>query len=148
MRASEEPHTRPLIAAFFVAAALILFQVSFSRLISYKLFYHFVFLAISLSMLGLGAAGTFVALRPAPPDLERRIRLWLALLAVSVPAAFLLIANPFGVAHHPPIRTKLLGTDAVAYLLWCSPLMVWLNFCGGVVLISLFAAYSQRMGTL
>ncbi len=72
-----------LAAAFVVALALILVQVSFSRLISYKLFYHYVFLAISLSLLGLGAAGTFVAIRPLPQSLDSRIGKWLAAFAIS-----------------------------------------------------------------
>lgn len=148
MSSDGKPHARALAAAFLVAASLILFQVSFSRLISYKLFYHFVFFAISLSLLGLGAAGTYVALRGERVDAGAAIRRWLAWLVVSVPVAFLLIANPFGVTHHPPIRTKLLGGDAIVYLLWCAPLMVWLNFCGGVVLTTLFARHSRHMGSL
>ena len=142
------PGRRQIAAAFLIAGALIVFQVSFTRLISYKLFYHFVFLAISLSLLGLGAAGTYVAVRRPPASLDRSIARWTSALAVSVPIAFLLIANPFGITHHPPIRTKLLGTDAIAYLLWCSPLMVWLNFCGGVVLTTLFRRHSEHMGML
>lgn len=145
---ADTPPRRMVFAALAVALALILLQVSFSRLLSYKLFYHYVFLAISLSLLGLGAAGTFVAVRPLPDRLDRRIHFWLGAFTLSVPVAFLLMASPLGVTHHPPIRTKLLGLDAVAYLLWCSPLMVWLNFCGGVVLASLFSRYSERMGRL
>ncbi len=144
----EDLKPRALAAAFLVAGSLILFQVSFSRLVSYKLFYHFVFLAISLSLLGLGAAGTYVAVTSRPRDLDRSLHRWLACLAISVPIAFLLIANPVGVTQHPPIRTKLLGPDAITYLLWCAPLMIWLNFCGGVVLTSLFSRYSHRMGKL
>jgi len=143
-----DPKPRAVAAAFLISCALILLQVSFSRLIGYKLFYHFVFLAISLSLLGLGAAGTYVAITARPANEDRSILRWLAALAVSVPVAFLLIANPFGVTHHPPVRIKLLGTDAIAYLVWCSPLMVWLNFCGGVVLTRLFSRYSHRMGRL
>ena len=143
------PAPRELAAAFLVAAALILFQVSFTRLISYKLFYHFVFFAISLSLLGLGAAATFVARRArVGGDADAGILRWLALLAPLVPLAFLLMANPVAITHHPPVRTKLLGTDAIAYLLWCAPLMVALNFCGGVVLASLFSRRSGRMGLL
>lgn len=148
MSASDQPKFRDVLAAFLVAGALILFQVSFTRLISYKLFYHFVFFAISLSLLGLGAAGTYVAVRRRREDLDSVLLHWLSLLVPSVPLAFVLIANPFGVTHHPPVRTKLLGADAITYLLWCSPLMVWLNFCGGVVLTSLFSRYSERMGRL
>jgi len=149
-RGIESPKTREVAAAFFVAGALILFQVSFSRLISYKLYYHYVFLAISLALLGLGAAGTYVAVARQPDDLNRSLRNWLACLALSVPIAFLAIANPIGVTQHiSAIRTtKLLGLDAIAYLLWCSPFMVWLNFCGGVVLTSLFTRYSHHMGKL
>lgn len=145
----EEPGFREAITAFLVSGALILFQVSFTRLLSYKLYYHYVFLAISLSLLGLGAAGTYIALTKRPADLGRSLRNWLACLALSVPIAFLAIANPFGVTQHFTIRTtKLLGLDAIVYLLWCSPVMVWLNFCGGVVLTSLFVRYSHRMGKI
>jgi len=148
MPALAEPKPRALASAFLVACSLIVFQVSFTRLIGYKLFYHFVFLAISLSLLGLGAAGTYVAIARRATDEDASLHRWLACLALSVPIAFLLIANPLLVAHHPPIKTKLLGGDAIAYLLWCAPIMVWLNFCGGVVLTSLFTRYSHRMGRL
>lgn len=145
---TEAPPRRAILAAFLVAAALIDFQISFTRLISYKLFYHFVFLAISLSLLGLGAAGTWVAVRKEQDDVDASLHRWLMAATVSVPLVFLAIANPLGVAHHPPVRTKLLGADALAYLLWCAPLMVWLNFCGGVVLTTLFTRHSDRMGRL
>jgi len=144
----QDPPRRAILAAFLVAAALIDFQISFTRLVSYKLFYHFVFLAISLSLLGLGAAGTWVAVSKEKNDPDASLHRWLMAATVSVPVVFLAIANPLGVTHHPPVRTKLLGADAIAYLLWCAPLMVWLNFCGGVVLTTLFTRYSNRMGRL
>lgn len=148
MQELEQPRPRAYTAAFLVACSLILFQVSFSRLVGYKLFYHFVFLAISLSLLGLGAAGTYVAVSRQADDEGPSIHRWLAALSFSVPIAFLLIANPLGVTHRPPIRIKLLGADAILYLLWCAPPMIWLNFCGGVVLARLFSRYSHRMGSL
>jgi hypothetical protein len=95
----DEPKVRAVAGAFLVAGALILFQVSFTRLMSYKLFYHFVFLAISLTLLGLGAAGTYVAVRREPADADRSIHPWLATMAVSVPAAFLLIASPIAITQ-------------------------------------------------
>ena len=45
-------------------------------------------------------------------------------------------------------RGALVGGDAIAYLFWCAPAMVWLTFCGGVVLTALFSRYSHRMGRL
>ena len=65
---------RTLAAVAFVAAALIALQVSFTRLIGYKLFYHFVFLAIALSLLGLGTAGTYVAIHKKAPDIDSVMR--------------------------------------------------------------------------
>ena len=81
-------------AVCLVSGSLMLLQTSFTRLISYKLFYHFVFLAIALALLGLGAAGAFVATRREPRNLDRTLRRWLAVLAVLTPVSFLMIANP------------------------------------------------------
>ena len=72
------PPRRISAAVAFTAAALCVLQISFTRLLSYKLFYHFVFLAIALSLLGLGAAGAFVALRSELKDPETRLRRWLS----------------------------------------------------------------------
>ncbi len=147
------PPPRALAAACLVSAALFAFQLAFTRLVSYKLFYHFVFLAISLSMLGLGAAGSALAVRGATAsqdagELDRRLRLWLAWLLASTPFAFLWIANPPFEAGRGELMIKFLGWRALGYLLWCAPPMLWLNFCGGIVLTSLFARHSAQMGRL
>ncbi|MCW8129403.1 MAG: tetratricopeptide repeat protein [Planctomycetota bacterium] len=136
------------VSVFLISAALLILQVSFTRLLGYKLFYHFVFLAISLSLLGLGAAGTYAAIRPMPKDLSRSCLRWLALLTLSIPITFLVMANPLPIVSHTAGRLKLFGTDAFQYLALCSPFMIWLNFCGGVVLARFFAAHSARMGKL
>ena len=55
---------------------------------------------------------------------------------------------------NPPITTqselviKLLGADAMRYLVWCSLFMVALNFVGGVVLTYAFRRFSAQMGRL
>jgi len=134
-------------AVSLVAAALILLQISFTRLISYKLFYHFVFLAIALSLLGLGAAGTFVAVSRDNGDGDKRMQRWLAVLAGLTPAALLAMANP-PFPTHSELHVKLLGNDALIYLGWCAVFMVALNFAGGVVLTLAFKRYSARMGFL
>src|SRR5207245_1254602 len=108
----------------------------------------FVFLAISLSLLGLGAAGTWVAVRRPPEDLAQSLVRWLGGLLLSIVPAFLMLSCPWPVTNHSSGQTKLLGLDAIAYLLWCAPALVWLNFAGGVVLGRLFASFSQRMSTL
>jgi hypothetical protein len=147
-----KPPPRAFAAAFLVSAALFADQLAFTRLVSYKLFYHFVFLAISLSLLGLGAAGSLLAARShervgsADPDLDARLRLWLAWLLAATPFAFLWIANPPFEPARGELLIKFLGWRAIAYLIWCAPPMIFLNFCGGMVLTSLFARYSASMG--
>jgi spermidine synthase len=141
------PSHRISAAVGLVAAALIALQISFTRLIGYKLFYHFVFLAIALSLLGLGAAGTYVAVRRKSTDVDSVMRRWLAFGAALTPVAFLALANP-PLENHSELLVKLLGNDAVKYLAWCSVFMVTLNFAGGVVLTQAFKTYSGQMGRL
>lgn len=138
---------RIVAAVGLVAAALISLQISFTRLIGYKLFYHYVFLAIALSLLGLGAAGTYVAVQRRANDVDAVIARWLAFGALLVPVAFLAMANP-PIALANQLVVKLLGTDALRYLAWCSLFMVALNFAGGVVLTQAFKTYSDQMGRL
>jgi hypothetical protein len=40
---------------FLVAAAVILLEISFTRIFSYKVFYYFTYLIIGISLLGLGS---------------------------------------------------------------------------------------------
>lgn len=136
-----------LAVVSLVSAALMLLQTSFTRLIGYKLFYHFVFLAIALALLGLGAAGAIVATNREPRNLTGTLRGWLAVLVVLVPISFLLMANP-PITTKSELPIKLLGADAVQYLLWCSVFMVALNFAGGVVLTYAFRRFSANMGRL
>jgi spermidine synthase len=141
------PAPRTYSAVAFVAAALIVLQVSFTRLVSYKLFYHFVFLAIALSLLGLGTAGTYVAVRRKTADLDSVVRRWLSFGALLTPIAFFAMANP-PIVSHTELVVKLLGTDALKYLGWCAVFMVALNLAGGVVLTQAFKTHSEHMGKL
>lgn len=47
-----------------VAAATLLYEVALTRIFSIAYGYHFAFLAMSLGLLGFGASGTLLALRP------------------------------------------------------------------------------------
>lgn len=135
-----------LLVAFLVSAALVFVQVSFTRLVGYKLHYHFVFFAVSLALLGLGAAGTFVSVARRK-GARRRAIFWSGLLALSVAPSYVWLANPLPFLDGQ-MRLKFMGDVARDYILWVTPVVVWLNFCGGVVLASLFSAYPRRMGSL
>src|SRR4249920_1580763 len=53
-------------AIALVSAAVLLFEVAITRILSVVLWYHFAFLAISLAMLGIGGPGVWFALRRPP----------------------------------------------------------------------------------
>jgi len=80
--------------AFLISLAVILLEVCYTRIFSYKLVYYFTYLVIGVSLLGLGAGGvmlvTFERLRRLPPQ---RLILWCTLLAgASVGAGYFLVA--------------------------------------------------------
>lgn len=88
---------RPWLTIALIAGALLAFQVLLTRVCALRLHFHFGFLIISNSLLGIGASGSLLAL------LDRRWRLdpqrWIArfavLLVLSLPAswAYLLTAS-------------------------------------------------------
>src|SRR5436309_8289005 len=62
---------REYVAIALASAAVMLYEIAVTRVLSVVLWYHFAFLAISLAMLGLGAPGIWFTLRrPGPRALE------------------------------------------------------------------------------
>jgi hypothetical protein len=80
-----------------VAGSVLALQVLLTRLFSAALFYHFSFLSISLALLGAGAGGILVYVRPRwfeRRPLERELARWsgvLAVLLVVLPAVLVRI---------------------------------------------------------
>ncbi len=76
---------RGWVAIALCAAAVLIFQVAITRLLSVVLWYHFAFLSISLAMLAVGAPGVWFALRPpGPRTLGRSLGAAALLLPLSV----------------------------------------------------------------
>jgi len=50
-----------------VSVAMLCFQINLTRLFSVAQFYHFAFMVVSIALLGMGASGTFLALRKIEP---------------------------------------------------------------------------------
>ena len=74
-----------------LSAATLAFEVVLTRLFALAQGYHFAFMAVSLALLGGGASGTFLALRPAGPGATaRRLAISAALFSLTTPASFLL----------------------------------------------------------
>jgi hypothetical protein len=59
----EHARNRPTYFAIFaISLAVILLEISYTRVFSFKVYYYFTYLIIGISLLGLGAGGTFVTL--------------------------------------------------------------------------------------
>ena len=91
-----------LVAVGLVAACALALQVLLTRLLAAVLFYHFGFLVISLALLGTGAGGLLLYVRPRwfeRPTVEAALARWsavLALLLVAVPALLVRVSYDFG----------------------------------------------------
>lgn len=80
---------------FLVSAALLLLEISLTKIFSVVLWYHFGFLAISVSLLGFSLAGVYLAFSPNLLTRSPSTVLWRGALlsAVAVVVAFLLVTH-------------------------------------------------------
>ena len=89
---AERAPLRAALAVGLVAGSTLALQVLLTRIFSAALFYHFAFFAISLALLGTGAGGVLLYLRPRlleRPTAERALARWSAVfgaLLLVVPA--------------------------------------------------------------
>ena len=92
--ATSEPDRSYRLEIFLVSLAGLLLEISYTRVISFKLFYYYTYLIIGLALLGIGTGGVIVAvsarLRRASTD---TIMLWsLVFGAISIAAGYVVIA--------------------------------------------------------
>lgn len=97
---------RRSLAIALVAAAVLLYEIAVTRVLSVVVGYHFAFLAISLAMLGLGAPGVWFALRPPGWTILRRA---LLVAGIAVPGS---IAVLFAVGKRLPSMVDKMPTLA------------------------------------
>jgi hypothetical protein len=86
------------LGLLLVSAAALTFQINLTRFFSVSQFYHFAFMAVSIALLGMGASGTYLALRKIKRgEVEENFFPWLALgSGASMLASYLLVNHlPF-----------------------------------------------------
>ena len=86
---------RQWLAILLVSLAGLLLEVSYTRIISYKLWYYYTYLVIGLSLLGIGSGGVFVAVF-APVrrwSTDRIIGVCSLVSAATTAAGYLVIAR-------------------------------------------------------
>ena len=82
------------VTILLISFAALLLEISYTRFISFKLFYYYTYLIIGLALLGIGSGGVFVAIssRLRRMDLDRILIGGCVLGAASVLVGYLLIA--------------------------------------------------------
>jgi len=55
------------IAIGLISAATLILQIALTRIFSVAQWYHFAFLSVSVALLGFGASGSVLSLRPPSP---------------------------------------------------------------------------------
>src|SRR3954451_19827156 len=94
---SPEPlgRTRQTVVIFFVSMAGLLLEVAYTRIVSYKLWYYYVYLVIGLALLGIGTGGIALAtVRRVREASTEAILSWAGIVgAALVPIGYLVIAR-------------------------------------------------------
>jgi hypothetical protein len=79
-------------ALILISAATLAFQVALTRFFALAQGHHLAFMAVSLALLGAGASGTYLSLKPPTiNDLRRSLTTNSMLFTLSLPAAYLAI---------------------------------------------------------
>ncbi|MCO6476696.1 MAG: hypothetical protein J5I94_08740 [Phaeodactylibacter sp.] len=141
------PPLRYSISISLLAAAVIAFELGLMQVFSITQWYHFAYMAISVAMLGFGAAGTFLALfeKQLTARFEQVFPLLLFLCSMAMPVVGVL-------AQHSSVRfdTYLLFNDIrQAGRLLATYLLFFIPFFLAALAIGLsFVRFSREIGRL
>lgn len=139
---------------FAVAFAVLLLEVSYTRVFSFKLVYYFTYLVIGMAMLGLGAGGVFVAIfsRLRSTPMARLLPACGLGAGIAVALGYLLVAtvqlNLFELIVHLT-RGNVAGAamESLKLVVICLTLLVPF-LLAGIVLARIFATQTDRIGRL
>ncbi len=137
-----EHRSRSVYAGIFaVSAATLLFQVTFVRIFSVSIWYHFAFLVVSVALFGIGASGVALSfVRPGPREGRYRA-IAPACFSISALLAYLLTnAIPFS-----PFRILQEPKQLFFFFLYDVLLMAPFFFSGATVALIL-RAFPARAG--
>lgn len=140
---SEEPTSRRYlsIAIGFATCSTLLFEVALTRIFSLIFWYHYGFVVISLTLLGIGLSGIFVYLYP-----ERFPRSKAAGRAATASIAFAIATVVFLALFHILVSTTpYVGTEELllVFLMTVVPF-----FFGGLAIAIPLSRFTERIGTL
>jgi hypothetical protein len=137
--ANENISGRVYFTIFSVSCSALIFEVSLTRLFSIYLWYHFAFMVISIAMLGIGAAGTMLALFPKRLCSPSSIGPYAICAGISMILGYI-------VSNHIPFDPVKFSWDhaQIFYLaLYCLVLSIPFFF-SGLLIANAFLLYSDK----
>jgi len=132
-------------AIFLVSFATLVFEISLIRLLSFTIWYHFAYVVISTALLGFGASGTLVALRPGigQQDLARSVARCCLAAGVSVAGVLAFVSafplDPTQILADPSQLALQLAYQVVAAVPF---------FFSGIAISLMLRAAAQQVGRL
>jgi hypothetical protein len=146
MQARPLSRIRSYAAIALVSCAVLLYEITITRVLSVVLWYHFAFLAISLAMLGLGAPGVWFTLRkPGPRSLE----VSLVLAGLMMPASIVaLLKGSEWVPHFSGLLPRLSAFANPQILLVLVCLLAPMLCLGSAVCLLLMRAEGREVGRM
>jgi len=129
----------------FLTCGALLFEISLIRLFSVAQWYHFAFLVVSIAMLGLGAAGSFLTVFP---QWRQRLSVQrLSLLGFGFASA---VIAAYALSNQIPFDQQRISWDGYQFLYlflyYC--VLATPMFFVGLALSALYAGYSHAIGKL
>jgi hypothetical protein len=147
---------RIYLTIFLVSCAVLIFEISLTRIFSIAMWYHFAFMVISIAMLGIGSAGTVLALFSgdrnitADAELKRISIAGLVYSETSVPVYALLTGISIIACHvissyipFDPVRMSWDRMQLLYLALYCLILSIPFFFAG-MLIATLFSFHSDR----
>src|SRR5215470_7967368 len=145
---------RLTVELFLLSLAVILLEVSYTRVFSFKLVYYFTYLIIGIALLGLGAAGVLVMLlgRSERASLDRLVPICVLAAAAAVLVGYLGVATVqlntltlvASLVQRQPLGVLVEGTKlALLCLALFTPFLA-----AGLAIATILAGHSDRLGRL
>src|SRR5687768_14903969 len=130
-----ESRAKLYTGVFLVAMATLLLEIALTRVLSFSIWYHFAYVVVSLALMGAGASGALLAVRPTIASENPIAKLASCSLASAVSTALLLVFI-CAVPLHPTRIFESSGQLAILILYQCAGLVPFF-FSGMAITIAL-----------
>jgi len=147
---------RVYLTVFLVSCSILVFEISLTRIFSITLWYHFAFMVISIAMLGIGSAGTVLALCSGKRDRQERVTSHsksisdliysesnIPFYAVFTGIAILMCFIASNYIPFDPVRLSWDRFQLLYFALYCLTLSIPFFFAG-ILIATVFTFYSDR----